>query len=321
MYLILPNNNFQQVYKNALDVILKFGDTTSPRGYETKEIMPGYFCVENPLSRILTATPRKMNVFYGMIETLWYLNGDDAVEPLEFYNKNIAAFSDDGRAFHGAYGKRLIRENESQFDLVIEKLKKDPSSRQAVMIIWDPWYDHQPTKDVPCTIGFIFNIRENKLHMQTIMRSNDVILGTTYDVFAFTLFQEYIARQLGVEMGAYKHFANSFHLYSMHYEMAKSIIADDAPELLMPAMPKTSYTTLQDLYKFEEAIRTDKISLQDALDMANTFGEYWGQWALMFILYKALKKKKSDIALDIFQQLHDTYKYMVGRWMDKLNDK
>jgi thymidylate synthase len=312
---------FQHVYQTSLLDLLTGGEKSSPRGMETKEFIPGVFQVENPLSRILTLKSRKMNLFYAMIETLWYLNGDDDVSRLTPYNKEMARFSDDGKILKGAYGARLFKKDQtldqSQFGLVYDKLKADPSSRQALAIIWDPWKDHQKTKDVPCTIGFAFTIRNEKLDMTTMMRSNDIVLGTTYDVFAFTIFQEFLARKLGVGLGTYTHIANSFHIYSNHYDLANEMIQDMTPVMLMPEMPDTSWKMFNELYRFEASLRFNGVS-QEAFNDAREFGEYWSQWALMFVLYKAIKEKNADMSKDIFYQLHQTYQKLSERWIDKL---
>jgi hypothetical protein len=52
------------------------------------------------------------------------------------------------------------------------------------------------------------------------MRSNDVFLGVPYDVFSFTMLQEYIAMRTGFQLGSYFHNAGSFHLYERHYNAA-----------------------------------------------------------------------------------------------------
>lgn len=317
--------NLQDVYKTALHDLMTNGAKISPRGMETREVIPGVFQIENPLSRILTIKPRKMNIFYAMIETLWYLNGDDSVDRLTPYNKEMARFSDDGKTLRGAYGARLIQKNQelnkSQFGLVYDKLKQDPSSRQAMAIIWDPWRDHQPTKDVPCTVAFAFTIRDEKLNMTTIMRSNDIVLGTTYDVFAFTIFQEFLARKLGVGLGTYTHIANSFHIYSNHYDMAREMINDNEPVMLMPEMPDTSWKMFEDLYAFELEVRTKPTTSMDGyIGKAIDFGEYWEQWALMLILHKALRDKDIKAAENINEKLLPVYKQMTARWMEKLHE-
>ncbi len=319
--------NLQEVYKTALYDLMIHGLATSPRGMETKEFIPGIIQIENPLSRIISLQSRKMNLFYAMIETLWYMNGDDEVAPLVHYNKRMVNFSDDGKTLHGAYGARLIKKNQtldkSQFGLVYDKLTKDASSRQAVAIIWDPWRDHTLTKDVPCTIGFIFTIRENKLHMTTIMRSNDIVLGTTYDIFAFTMFQEFLARKLHVGLGPYTHIANSFHIYSNNYDLAWEMIKDNTPVIHMPEMPETKWDTFSRLYEFEKQVRHEKMSAIDfyVSEAEKIFDSYWAQWAYMIVLHKILKQKDKHLALIVHERLIPQYQTMTQRWIDKIHEQ
>lgn len=313
--------NFQDVYKQSLYDLMRDGHTTSPRGMETKEFIPMVLQIQNPLSRMLTLKSRKANPFYGMIETLWYMNGDNSVEPLAFYNRAMKNFSDDGETLRGAYGARLIKRSDeldkSQFGLVYDKLRKDPSSRQAVMVIFDPWRDFEETKDVPCTVTFAFTIREEKLNMTVLMRSNDIVWGATYDVFAFTMFQEFLARKLGVGLGNYTHIANSFHIYDRHYDMAWNMIKDETPVMHMPPMPDTRWTAFNELYEFEHQVRLELTGLEDALRETDAYGDYWGQWAKMIVLHKAIKSKDAAIAHKTWGRLIKIYQEVTLPWVER----
>jgi hypothetical protein len=55
------------------------------------------------------------------------------------------------------------------------------------------------------------------------MRSSDIILGLAYDVPAFTIMQEVMANELGVELGEYVHTSNSLHCYQRDFEMLDEI--------------------------------------------------------------------------------------------------
>jgi thymidylate synthase len=117
-----------------------------------------------------------------------------------------------------------------QLPRAVERLKLDPDSRQAVVSIWDPLYDMQDTRDLPCTLNFNFRIRNDKLNMSTTMRSNDVWLGAAYDVFMFTQLQCTVANALGVEVGTYTHHAYSFHIYERNVEAMEQLHDYDPAE-------------------------------------------------------------------------------------------
>jgi thymidylate synthase len=100
---------------------------------------------------------------------------------------------------------------------VLEELKNDPDSRRAVMHINQPPDLGRAvgagSKDVPCTMSLQLLIRDRKLHMHVLMRSNDVVWGMPYDVFSFTCLQEaflYLLQEQGVPvdgLGCYHHTA------------------------------------------------------------------------------------------------------------------
>lgn len=103
------------------------------------------------------------------------------------------------------------------------------------------------TKDFPCTIFLQFFIRDKKLHLICSMRSNDLILGFTYDAATFTLFQEKMLLELrqkipDLKMGHYFHFASSMHVYKKHYKMIGKILEnpDNNLDITMPKMEDLS---------------------------------------------------------------------------------
>src|ERR1700690_496760 len=89
----------------------------------------------------------------------------------------------------------------NQFENVLNLLKELPTSRRAVIQVFDAADNASGhLKDVPCTCTLQFMIRSRRLHMITYMRSNDAFWGLPHDVFAFTMLQEYVARTIGVEL-------------------------------------------------------------------------------------------------------------------------
>src|SRR5438445_673014 len=80
-------------------------------------------------------------------------------------------------------------------------LETDPSSRQGVVVAWDPGADglepQQTRKNVPCPYTFTVNIIGGALHLHNILRSNDMMLGCPTDVAGFALLQRILAARLG----------------------------------------------------------------------------------------------------------------------------
>lgn len=114
---------------------------------------------------------------------------------------------------YGAYGPRTVE----QVANCVAILRADPLTRQAVISIWNE-DDLTHVGDKPCTIFLQFLVRAGStgvvsLELHTHMRSQDVWLGTPYDVFMFTQLQHTVARDLNLPVGQYVHHATSLHIY------------------------------------------------------------------------------------------------------------
>lgn len=235
--------NFQEAYYGMLNTVVNTGADVTVRGLDMKEIIPGYFEIENPRDRLLNIDCRSNINKYIFGELMWYLSGRDDNAFINKYSKMWSRLMDDGIHNNSAYGKYIFNkmpnkgfgvryngneviEFKSQWEFVKEVLTRDPYSRQAVIHIKPiQMYD---TKDTVCTYFLQFFIRDNKLDMIACMRSNDLMFGTTYDVFMFTFLQELMASELGIEVGIYKHFASNMHIYMKDIEKINDIISEDA---------------------------------------------------------------------------------------------
>lgn len=193
-------------------------------GMVVGEFINAVTVINDPTRNIVRSKDRNMPIRYAVGELLWYLSGSNKLKDIEVFSKVWERMSDDGETVNSAYGHRIFNKfGFNQMNYVIEALNRDPSSRQAVIHIKDPQdYIENPTHDVPCTVCLQFFIRDNKLHMTTYMRSNDVWTGFPYDVFSFTCFQIILAFRLGVEIGTYTHIAGSLHMYQRSLEEWKT---------------------------------------------------------------------------------------------------
>lgn len=106
----------------------------------------------------------------------------------------------------------------NQINFVISELSRNPWSRRAVIDIRDNSNDMY-SEDPACWQHAQFFIRDNKLHMKVLFRSNDACKATFMNAFALIMLQKRIADKLGVEVGTYTHRANSFHCYERDFAM------------------------------------------------------------------------------------------------------
>jgi thymidylate synthase len=202
-------------YVDLVRHVMKHGKESAPRGLKTREIEDAVVRIENVRDTLPLGVNRGTVPGIGAVEACQLLAGTAFPETLLAVAPQFISYAQDDRTFHGNYGART----DGQYAQLVERLKADPDTRQAVATIWNPQLDLQDGKrDYPCTILHQFRIRDGKLNMSVYMRSNDVWLGAAYDFFQFTRLQIAMASVLGVEPGAYAHHVGSLHIYEQHYD-------------------------------------------------------------------------------------------------------
>ncbi len=132
-----------------------------------------------PKERVLFNAARDANPFFHLYEALWMLAGRNDVDAVAYYAKQMREYSDDGRTLNGAYGYRWRRahtmyddgrdvtagDDVDQLDILVNHLKADPTSRRAVLQMWNVEDDllkieaREPCREVGCVKGMWVNGR------------------------------------------------------------------------------------------------------------------------------------------------------------------
>lgn len=292
------------VLRYALESILKHGDPVTASKGSTTEVRGILLELTNPRAR-LSRTESRGKPFSCVGELCWYLAKTNRTDFVAHYIREYRKFDEKGRIF-GGYGPRLFKrwKGVRQFDNVIKNLQKKPTTRQAILQLFDSKDLAKPHKDVPCTCTLQFILRKDKLHLIAYMRSNDVIKGLPHDVFCFTMLQEIAARILKVELGTYKHCVGSLHLYDNDQEKAKDFLGEgwQSTKSIMPPMPLGDpRASISSLLKAEAAIRT-------GMDIDHKkLGEMNPYWADIVRLLQIFSYRKSKQTL-----IHETRQRMVS---------
>jgi len=198
------------LYRKQLQFILDNGQDLKVRGLRTREILNAVTVIEEPRRRVHCVPGRHASPFLALSEALWLLAGRNDVAALLPYNKHISDYSDDGETLYDAYGYRM----RDQIPDLIERLRKDPNDRRAVLTIWQGKDLTAETKSPPCNDVVSFKLRDGRLHMTVFCRSNDLHWGLyAVNLPQFSILQEYLAARLHVEMGTQTHISNSLHIY------------------------------------------------------------------------------------------------------------
>ena len=247
--------------------LLEFGVKREMNGFQASTASACYelpgpvtIAVTDPTARQVLIPERKWNKILPVAESLWMLMGSNDLDDLPgHFVKSIYNFSDDGHTWRGGYGSRIrgftgisnqyyrsindpkINEQElyadksfiriDQLEYVVETLRNEPTSRQALITIHDPAKDSQldlKTKDIPCTRSLHFMIVDGKLNLYVWMRSNDAVFGfSAVNLYNFTLMQQYVAKLLHVPVGVYYHIADNFHYYENKRDLVEQLASID----------------------------------------------------------------------------------------------
>jgi len=220
---------FDRVYTNAIRRVLYEGtDVFSDRtGYSTKAL-PGVTYELEPSKGFPLLTLRKIPVKFFCAEMIWMLTGQKHLEFLRQFTKAWDAFAEEDGTVETAYGYRWRHHfGRDQLLELVEHLRTEPTSRQGVVVMWDPSSDglvSKKKKNVPCPFCWTVNIIGNRLNLHLIIRSNDMMLGNPNDTPGFALLQAILAQELGVEVGKLTISISHAHIYENHYEQVQEIL-------------------------------------------------------------------------------------------------
>lgn len=134
--------------------------------------------------------------------------------------------------------------NINQIEVVIDKLSKQPFTRQAQMITWMPDIDTD-CYDPPCLQSLWYRILEDEEEVQWLncnvrFRSNDAWGASFMNMFGFIQFyKEVIAAGIQdrtgktVKLGRLNWHADSYHIYGKDIEKAREMLFDRIKDMTL----------------------------------------------------------------------------------------
>jgi len=215
--------NFKEAHGEIIRDIVEMGIRVYPKTYqnkhiegktefETLELQNYMYTVTEPDTHDLTPTqPWASAEFRERVKA-----SNTVINPGEAWKLRPdvwSQFINSEGCFDYTYNERY-----NQYDglnQTISLLKKDPGTRQAYLSVWNP-------KDVmggggklriPCSLGYLFQIRQDKLNMVYIMRSCDFVTHFQNDVYLSFRLQQFISNKVGVPVGSFTQFIASLHIY------------------------------------------------------------------------------------------------------------
>jgi len=256
---------FHDVLDNLLEIPASAGVSSSRsigsqfsgnvRG--TRELLAHSFIISNPTDRLLPC--RGTDIRSAIANFFWTMAGIGDPEAIIHYNPKGKVFLEDSelkcaipaRMSNGLYRSQLVD--------AVELLRRDSASRRALVTFTRADDIIEDALDFPCPTSIHFMIRGNKLVAIVNMRSQSAFGVMPYDVFLFTMIQEAMALELGVEVGDYIHISNSIHIYEDEVERALRLSGCEDRSTAMESMmwPTPIYNT--GLLEAEESIRKNNV--------------------------------------------------------------
>jgi len=241
--------HFDTLYKDILKRILAEGvrEKNARTGHETVALPGVHFSIDIEKEGFPLLTLRKIPIKMFVAEQIWFVSGSR--KPADFlrdFTKIWDSFTNPADTVTVAYGYRWRKHfGRDQLGSLVKLLKKDPSSRHAVIVTWDPAEDGlggTKRANVPCPYSFTVNIIGGRLHLHNIVRSNDMFLGFPSDVAGFALLQTILAQKLSVKPGIYSHSISNAHVYDNQVEAVQELLRrqnDHAP--IRITLPKNTF--------------------------------------------------------------------------------
>jgi len=197
---LVRGTTLPEAYHKALIALYEEGEVSDCGDWKTtQKELSMTICVEKPLCEPLIS-----KCFIG------------GPEELEQYRQEMLYGILDFEVAKGNWAYTYHQRYENQIPFIIEDLKRNPSSRRAVMLVRDNSFD-MGSDDPACLQHIQYFVRKGKLDCEILFRSNDACKATFMNAFALIMLQQMIAKELGLEVGTYTHRANSFHCYEKDF--------------------------------------------------------------------------------------------------------
>lgn len=228
--------NARSAFVMLMNDLLRNGEELDSRNGPVKELTNVCFTINMPFQRCILVKHRNDSIFHKVAETLWVMAGRNDVDWLTAYLPRAKEWSDDGLTWRGGYGPRLRNYCGADWcvDQVLEcvdLLNKDPTSRRAVISLFDPSEDFKDSLDVPCNNWIGWLIRDKRLYMSVAQRSSDIYYGFSgINTFEWSVLHQMMAHWTKTQMGSLTYFINTLHLYKPHWEVG-TLIAEQSPTI------------------------------------------------------------------------------------------
>jgi len=151
----------------------------------------------------------------AMREFEWVYPTSEELSTIIFNKEDLAIYE-------FSYGPRIFNflgKKDQVHDYIIPLLKHDPNTRRAIISLFNPSTDSDLlNKNIPSLMTIYFKIRDGKLNVTCVIRSNDFFIGWPGNTYQIYLLQKYVAEKLGTGTGTLSTISCSAHIFHEHLE-------------------------------------------------------------------------------------------------------
>ncbi|CAJ3823223.1 thymidylate synthase [Burkholderia pseudomallei] len=216
-------------------------------------------------------TTKKIHFKSVAYELLWFLRGDTNIK---YLNENGVTIWDEWATETGELGpvygyqwRFWPRPDGSTVDQVanlVEQIKRNPNSRRlmltALNVPYFPDDGRTPTENAaeglmalaPCHAFAQFYVVEGRLSCLVYCRSQDVFLGTPFNIASYALLTHMLAQQCDLEVGELVWTGGDCHIYLNHLEQVDVQLSRDIrplPTLRLKRKPESIFD-----YQYEDFV-------------------------------------------------------------------
>lgn len=207
------------------------------------------FTIENPTAEPIKTSDEERNAViaaYFEKEKELYDSCSNKVIDFEKASKFWAKLANPDGTINSAYGHLLWykksqgnpqfgKEFVTPWEWAKESLIQDKDTRQAIAHFSLPEHHWFGNKDQVCTLHAKFTIRDEKLNLSVVMRSNDVVKGLVYDLPWFVSLMDRMIADLkptypDLQKGTYRHLAHSMHIYDRDVETVRRMLGQTSSQ-------------------------------------------------------------------------------------------
>jgi len=207
----------ERVWKKMLKAVMENGtDFVDRRGRVCKETLNITATIESPED-----ITKPMEILSSFKK--WVYPSLEELKAFMLEKRDIP-----GYYYH--YGSRAFNYNglDQVNNYLIPLLKKDPTNKRGIVVFYGPEKDTLPLKkETPGMVMMNFNIRNKKLHITAVIRSNDLFYGWPGNIVQTYFLGEYVSKELNLPLGTITTISISAHIFEDQFEDIRKVIGED----------------------------------------------------------------------------------------------